>query len=164
MVRLELLGVRIELPANTPVVLLRESEGRHRLLPILIGSPEAHSIHSALEGQTPPRPFTHDLFRNTLQELGVTLERVVITEVREHTYYAVLHLVAPAGSYQVSARPSDAVALAVRMSAPIYAEDALIDEVGQEEPLVEEEEPDEEILDEFHDFIESVKPEDFFES
>jgi len=163
--RLELLGVRVELPANTPVVLLRESAGRHRLMPILIGNPEAQAIHSAMEGQLPPRPFTHDLFRNTLRELGVTLERVVITEIREHTYFADLHLAGPSGPKTVSARPSDAIALAVRMGAEIYAEDALLDEVGQEAPPDDKDDnSEEEILDEFHDFIESVKPEDFFES
>lgn len=166
MVLLELLGVRIELPANTPVVLLREVEGRRRLLPILIGTHEAQAIHSALENQVPPRPLTHDLFRNTLVDLGATLERVVITEIREHTYFAVLHLNGSTGAHQISSRPSDAIALAVRMDAPIYADETLIDEVGQEEPVADDEagEADEEILDEFHDFIESIKPEDFFES
>lgn len=156
------MGVRVELPANTPVVLLREAAGRRRLLPILIGSPEAQAIHSALEGQLPPRPFTHDLFRNTLNALGVTLDRVVITEIREHTYYATLHLSGVGGEHTVSARPSDAIALAVRLGSEIFAEDALLDEVGQDEAVLDEEDDNEdEILDEFHDFIESVKPEDF---
>jgi hypothetical protein len=160
--RLDLVGVRVELPANTPVVLLREATGRRRLLPILIGSPEAQAIHSALEGQRPPRPFTHDLFGNTLTELGITLQRIVITEIREHTYYATLYLASAGGEHAVSARPSDAIALAVRMGSEIFAEDALLDEVGQEEPALDEDEHiEEEILDEFHDFIESVKPEDF---
>lgn len=152
----------MELPANTPVVLLREATGRRRLLPILIGSPEAQAIHSALEGQLPPRPFTHDLFRNTLSTLGVTLDRVVITEIRDHTYYATLHLSGAAGEHTVSARPSDAIALAVRLGSEIFAEDTLLDEVGQDEPALDEDDDnEEEILDEFHDFIESVKPEDF---
>ncbi len=160
--RLDLVGVRVELPANTPVVLLREATGRRRLLPILIGSPEAQAIHSALEGQLPPRPFTHDLFRNTLNTLGVTLDRVVITEIRDHTYYATLHLSGAAGDHTVSARPSDAIALAVRLGSEIFAEDTLLDEVGQVEPALDEDDDnEEEILDEFHDFIESVKPEDF---
>ena len=154
--------MRVELPANTPVVLLQETDGRRRLLPILIGSPEAQAIHSALEGQNPPRPFTHDLFRNTLNALGVTLDRVVITEIREHTYFADLHLSGAAGEHVVSARPSDAIALAVRLGATIYAEDSLLDEVGQEEQVLDDEsESEDEILDEFHSFIESVKPEDF---
>src|SRR5690606_15005967 len=88
---MELVGVRVEVPANTPMVLLQESEGSHRLLPIYIGSPEAASIHYALEGPEPPRPLTHDLFVNVLGQLGARLERIVITEVLEHTYYAELH-------------------------------------------------------------------------
>ena len=89
---MDLIGVRVEIPANTPMVLLREREGRHRLLPIYIGSPEASSIHYALEGVTPPRPLTHDLFLQTLEVLGARVERVVVTDMIEHTYYAELHL------------------------------------------------------------------------
>lgn len=154
------------MPANTPVVLLRESSGRHRLLPILIGAPEANAIHLALEGLTPPRPLTHDLFRNVLDSLNVSLARVVITEIREHTYYADMHLTTPYGDLVVSSRPSDALALALRFTAPIFAEESLLDEVGQEaeEDTDDSEAADEEILDEFRDFIESVKPEDFFET
>jgi uncharacterized protein len=157
---MELIGVRVEIPANTPMVLLREQEGRHRLLPIYIGNPEATSIHYALEGVTPPRPLTHDLFLQTLETLGARVDKVVVTEMREHTYYAELHLETTAGAKVISSRPSDAIALAVRCDAPLYADDDLIDEVGQEPP----EEPEEqaaEIIDEFHDFIESVSPEDF---
>ena len=84
--------MRVEIPANTPMVLLREATGRHRLMPIYIGTPEATSIHYALEGITAPRPLTHDLFVQTLKELGVSLERIVVTEMRDHTYYAELHL------------------------------------------------------------------------
>ena len=106
MVPLELVGVRVEIPANTPMVLLREQEGRHRLLPIYIGSPEASAIHYALEGVEPPRPLTHDLFVNVLQTLGITLERVEVTEIRDHTFYAELHLTTPTGPKVVSSRPS----------------------------------------------------------
>ena len=157
---MELVGVRVEIPANTPMVLLREMGGRQRLLPIYIGSPEATSIHDALEGVVPPRPLTHDLFLETLETLGVRLDKVVVTEMREHTFYAELHLETSSGARVVSSRPSDAIALAVRCEAPLYAEDALVDEAGQDPP-VESGEEAEEILDEFHDFIENVSPEDF---
>jgi bifunctional DNase/RNase len=159
-VRLELIGVRVELPANTPMMLLREAEGRQRLLPIYIGSPEASSIHYALEGVEPPRPLTHDLFLTVLGVLDATVTKVVVTEIRERTYYAELHLQTPSGDKTVSARPSDAVALAVRCGAEIYASTELIDEVGQE-PVVESEDEAAEIIDEFKDFIENVSPEDF---
>jgi uncharacterized protein len=156
---MELVGVRVEIPANTPMVLLREREGRHRLLPIYIGSPEATAIHYALEGVESPRPMTHDLFVQTLALLDARVERVVVTEMRDHTYYAELHLVTAAGPKVISSRPSDAIALAVRCDAPLFASEELIDEVGQEPPAEPAE--DDEIIDEFHDFIESVNPEDF---
>jgi bifunctional DNase/RNase len=148
------------MPANTPMVLLRESEGRQRLLPIYIGSPEASAIHYALEGVEPPRPLTHDLFLNVLDELGATLTKVVVTEIIDRTYYAELHLDTPSGAKVVSARPSDAIALAVRCGATLFASTQLIDAVGQEP---EPEAPDDaaEIIDEFKDFIENVSPEDF---
>jgi len=153
---LELLGVRVEVPANTPMVLLRESEGRQRLLPIYIGSPEASAIHYALEGVVPPRPLTLVV----LEQLDASLTKVVVTEIRERTYYAELHLATPTGDKVISARPSDAIALAVRCSAPLFASEDLLDEVGQE-PAVEAEDDAAEIIDEFKDFIENVSPEDF---
>ena len=128
---MELVGVRVEIPANTPLVLLQEQEVEQRLLPILIGSPEAASIHYALEGIEPPRPLTHDLFIDVLTRLDATLERILVTEVRDHTYYAELHLLVGGEAKKVSSRPSDAIALAVRCEAPIFAADDLLDEVGQ---------------------------------
>ena len=157
---MELLGVRLELPANAPVVLLREQAGEQRVLPIYIGPEEAKAIALALEGVVPPRPLTHDLFVNTLAVLGAEVASVVVTEVRDRTYFAEIHLKTAGGELVISARPSDAIALAVRCEAPIYASDELIDEVGQEPP-VEPEEDAAEIIDEFKDFIENVSPEDF---
>ena len=157
---MELLGVRVEIPANTPMVLLREREGRQRLVPIYIGNPEATSIHYALEGVVPPRPLTHDLFLEALAVVGARIDKVVVTEMRDHTYYAELHLETNEGPKVVSSRPSDAIALAVRCDAPLFANEDLVDEVGQEPPP-ESEEHTEEILDQFHDFIENVTPEDF---
>jgi bifunctional DNase/RNase len=159
-VPLELIGVRVEMPANTPMVLLRESDGRHRLLPIYIGTPEASAIHYALEGVIPPRPLTHDLMLDVIGELGASVSRIVVTEIRDRTYYAELHLATEGGDKVVSSRPSDAIALAVRCGAPMFADDSLIDAVGQEAPVESEEDADE-IIDEFKDFIENVSPEDF---
>ncbi len=126
MVPLELIGVRVEMPANTPMVLLRESDGRQRLLPIYIGSPEASAIHYALEGVEPPRPLTHDLFLNVLAELDTTVTKVVVTEMRDRTYLAELHLDTPGGERVVSSRPSDAIALAVRTPVPIFVEEHVL--------------------------------------
>jgi bifunctional DNase/RNase len=157
---MELVGVRVEIPANTPMVLLQETAGDQRLLPILIGGAEASAIHYALEGVQPPRPLTHDLFVTVLQTLDAQLDRVLVTEVRDHTFYAELHLTTPAGPKVVSSRPSDAIALAVRCGAPLFASEELLDEVGQL-PAPEPEDEAEEIIDEFKDFIEHVNPEDF---
>jgi len=156
----ELVGVRVEVPANTPMLLLREQEGRHRLLPIYIGSPEASAIHYALEGLEPPRPFTHDLFLTAVEELGGSLDKIVVTEMRDRTFFAELHLTTATGDKVLSARPSDAVALAVRCGAPLFAGDELLDEHGQESPD-EPEEDAAEIIDEFKDFLDNVDPEDF---
>ncbi len=160
MIPVELVGVRVEIPANTPMVLLREQEGRHRLLPIYIGSPEASAIHYALEGIEPPRPFTHDLFLITLEQLGASLDKIVVTEMRDRTFFAELHLTTADGEKVISARPSDAIALAVRCDASLFADDELLDEHGQEPPD-EPEEDAAEIIDEFKDFLENVDPEDF---
>lgn len=140
------------------MVLLRSRLGDKRLLPIYIGSPEASSIHYALEGHTPPRPLTHDLLVSVLAEVGAELEHVVITEVRDHTYYAKLSLTIDGNELDIDCRPSDAIAVAVRSGVPIFAADELLDEVGQEP---EDDEDDDEIIDEFKDFIDRVSPEDF---
>lgn len=158
MVEMELLGVRVELPSNTPIVLLRETDGERRMLPIFIGGPEATAIALALEGVETPRPMTHDLMKNVLDELGVTVERVVVTDLQEGTFYAELHLTGPQGPRTVSSRPSDAVALAVRTATPIFAAEAVLDEVGY---TVDESEDKEQVVEEFREFIDSVSPEDF---
>lgn len=159
---MELLGVKLELPANTPVVMLREDADRARVLPILIGAAEAQAIHVAIEGITPPRPLTHDLAVTVFQALGATLQRVVITEVREHTFYAELHFRSAGGDTVVSSRPSDAIALAVRTEAPIFAEESLLDAAGVEAPELDSDDEDEEtILDEFRDFLDDITPDDF---
>ena len=162
-VPVELLGVRLEVPANTPIVLLQEAAGRRRVLPIYIGNNEAAAIAYALEGVVPPRPLTHDLFRNVLESLGAQLDRVVVTELVEHTFYAELHLTVGGSPLTISSRPSDAIALAVRTGTPIFAEESLLDEVGQEqdetEPATEGDQ--DELIEDFRDFIENVKPEDF---
>ena len=159
---MELVGVRIEVPANTPMLLLQESEGDRRLLPIYIGHPEASSIHIALEGIEPPRPLTHDLLLDTVEALGAEIDRVVITEVRDHTFYAELHVTVGDDEQIVSARPSDAVALAVRRNADIFASEELLDEAGQPaQDVGDDGEQADEIIDEFKDFIENVSPDDF---
>ncbi len=160
LIELDLEGVRLEMPTNTPILMLRESGGRRRMLPIYIGGPEASSIHFALEGVTPERPLTHDLFVSLFASADVELESIVITEVVGNTYFAELHMKGSGGERVISCRPSDAVAIALRAGVPMFATEAIMDEVGKEtaETHVDTEE---EILDEFRDFIDSIKPEDF---
>ena len=159
---MDLLGVRLELPANAPVVLLREQEGARRVLPIYIDSPEAKAIALGQEERAMPRPMTHDLLRDVITALGATVVRITITELRDGTFYAEVDLSVGGRSQVVSSRPSDAIALAVRAKAPIFASAAVLDEAGaipeaEEEPEAEEDE----IIDEFRDFIDQVNPEDF---
>lgn len=158
---MELLGVRLELPANAPVVLLRERTGEQRVLPIYIGPEEARAIALALEGVTTPRPMTHDLLRDVLGAVEVRLATITITELRESTFFAELELVADGRTVRVSSRPSDAVALAVRVDAPIFAAEEVLAEAAVAAPDEEEETEQEEIVDQFREFIDQVNPEDF---
>ncbi|MEL6890952.1 MAG: bifunctional nuclease family protein, partial [Actinomycetota bacterium] len=113
-----------------------------------------------LEGVEPPRPFTHDLFLTAIGELSGSITRIVVTEMREHTFYAEIHLDAAGEERVISSRPSDAIALAVRCGAPLFAEDLLLDEHGRL-PEPEPEQDAAEIIDEFKDFLEHVDPGDF---
>ncbi|CAN5867267.1 bifunctional nuclease family protein [soil metagenome] len=157
---MELVGVRVELPTNTPIALLRESEGERRLLPIFIGGPEATAIAFAIEGVNPPRPMTHDLIKNVLDDLGVRIDRVVVTELRDSTFYAEIEITAQGDRHKVSSRPSDAIALAVRAGTPIFAAETVLDEAAYA-PSDEEPEQQEEVVEQFREFIDSVNPEDF---
>lgn len=154
-------GVRIDRLVGTPVVTLREEESPRRQFEIFIGAPEAAAIKTALDDEKTPRPLTHELMVNALEKLSVTVTRIVLTHVSAGTYFAELVLVGESGDEtRVSARPSDAIALALRASCPIFASEELLEAVGE---TVEEEETvqNDEILDEFRDFIENISPEDF---
>ena len=161
MVEMELLGVRVELPANAPIVLLREATGDHRVLPIYIGQNEAAAIAYALENVPVARPMTHDLLRDILEELGAQPRRIVVTELREHTFYAEIELVIGKATHRVSSRPSDAIALAARTGTPIFAEEQVLEVAGQVADDAAEGEESQELVDEFREFIEHVSPEDF---
>lgn len=162
MVEMHLTTIRVQLPDNTPVVLLQERGGK-RVLPILIGHPEANAIAFALQGVETPRPMTHDLIRDLLTSLGAEVDYVIITDLIDKTYFAEIHLRLGERTFVVSSRPSDAMAIAVRVKAPIYADDDLLDAEGQvvEEPGEDDSEEPEEVIREFQSFIEGVKPEDF---
>ena len=158
MIRLSLIGVRVEVPTNQPIVLLREDDGT-RFLPIFIGSPEATAIVYALQGMETPRPMTHDLFKTVLDGMAVKLDRVEITALHDGTFYAEIEFERDGTKSRISSRPSDAIALAVRFGAevPIFADEAVLDEAGV---LFEADEEEHEV-EQFREFLDNVTPEDF---
>ncbi len=165
MIEMELIGVRVELPANQPIVLLKETDGT-RYLPIWIGAVEATAIAFALQGVETPRPLTHDLFVDVLGELEVTLQAVHVTDLRDGTFYAELHLAQGERSWTVSARPSDAIALASRIGeVPVWAARSVVDEAGLEIESTDEDSEQgidaEEAVRDFREFLDQVTPEDF---
>ncbi len=153
---LEIVGVRVELPSNQPIILLKETEGG-RYLPIWIGTGEATAIATAMEGVQPARPLTHDLLRSVLDAAGVLPVRVVITEMRDAVYYADLSLDVGDREVRVSSRPSDAIALAVRTGMPVFASPEVMDEAG----VMFEEADEEEEVAKFREFLEDATAEDF---
>jgi bifunctional DNase/RNase len=165
MVEMHLSAVRVEIPSNNPLLLLQETTGTRRTLPIYIGPAEAQAIAFAQQGVETPRPMTHDLMRDLLEELGATVERIVITELRDRTFFAEIRILLGTVRHIVSARPSDAVALAVRSDCPIFAEEELLDAEGVVLPEEDDEEEEvveaDELVSEFRDFIEGIRPEDF---
>jgi bifunctional DNase/RNase len=148
----DVVGVRVEMPSNQPIVLLREVDG-DRYLPIWIGAVEATAIAFAQQGVVPPRPLTHDLMRDLIRALDVELSEVRITEMREGVFYATLVLSSGA---EVSARPSDSIALALRTGSRITCAEAVLDDVGVQVP-----EEDEDEVEKFREFLDNVSPEDF---
>ncbi len=154
---LDVLGVRVEMPNNQPIVLLRERDGS-RYLPIWIGAAEATAIAYAQQGVVPPRPLTHDLLRNVIDELGHTLTRVRIVELKDGVFHAMLDLDggAAAGGTDIESRSSDAIALALRAGAEIVADEELLAEAGVE---MAESEDDE--VEKFKEFLDQVSADDF---
>jgi bifunctional DNase/RNase len=154
---MHLVGVRVELPTNNPIVLLREAAEPQRVLPIFIGAVEATAIAFALQGVVTQRPMTHDLMRDLLLGLGAGVDRIVITELREGTFYAEIQMTTNGTSTNVSSRPSDAIALAARLGTPIYADEAVLEEAG----IVVADDEEEDEVERFREFLDGVNPEDF---
>ena len=148
----DVMGVRVEMPSNQPIVLLREVSG-DRYLPIWIGAVEATAIAFAQQGVVPQRPLTHDLLRDVLVALDRPLQEIRITELRDGVFYALLVF---DDGVEVSARPSDAIALALRAGTPIYGEGAVLDEAGITIP-----DEDEDEVEKFREFLDQISPEDF---
>jgi len=158
MIEMTLVGVRVELPGNQPIVLLKEREGE-RYLPIWIGTSEATAIAFALQGVVTARPMTHDLMKTILDELAVNVSRILITELREGTFYATIEMGRNGSALEISSRPSDAIALAVRLGVPIFAHEDVLGEASI--VIREDEEQQEEEVERFREFLDNVRPEDF---
>jgi uncharacterized protein len=161
MQEMHIYGVSFDLVGKQPIVLLKTAEG-NKFLPIWIGHPEAAAILMKLQSQAPPRPMTHDLLSDMLEQLGASIVRITVTELRENTFYAQITLQQDGGEIEIDSRPSDAIALAIRAEAPIFAADRVIEESAIE---FEGEEIDQDRLDEevakFRNFLDEVTPEDF---
>lgn len=148
----EVMGVRVEMPSNQPIVLLKEMDGV-RYLPIWLGAAEATAIAFAQQDVKPARPLTHDLFKDVLGQLGAKLNTVYLTELKDGIFYAQLNF---EGGSTISARPSDAIALALRVGSPILASEELLGEAGIEIPDQAEDE-----VERFKEFLDQINPEDF---
>jgi bifunctional DNase/RNase len=161
MQEMQIYGVSFDLVGKQPIVLLKTAEG-NKFLPIWIGHPEAAAILMKLQSQAPPRPMTHDLVTDMLDQLGAQVTRITVTELRENTFYAQITVQLDGSEIEVDSRPSDAIALAIRAEAPIFAADDVIEESAIEfegEEVTEEE--IESKVSEFKRFLEDVTPDEF---
>jgi bifunctional DNase/RNase len=151
-------GVSFDMVGKQPIVLLKTTSG-NKFLPIWIGHPEAAAILMKLQGAPTPRPMTHDLVTDMLTELNAQVARIAVTELRENTFYAIITLQVNGSEIEIDSRPSDAIALAVRCQAPIFAAEDVIEESSIE--FEHEVEDQEEVVEKFKDFLDQVSPEDF---
>src|SRR3989441_8462751 len=151
-------GVSFDLVGKQPIVLLKTAEG-NKFLPIWIGHSEAAAILMKLQGAATPRPMTHDLVTDMLAQLEAKVTRIIVTELRDNTFYASITIQLDGSEIEIDSRPSDAIALAVRAEAPIFADERVIEESAIE--FEGEEVNEEEIVDEFRKFLDQVTPEEF---
>ncbi|MFI7589261.1 bifunctional nuclease family protein [Spongisporangium articulatum] len=152
---LDVVGVRVELPSNNPIVLLRERDG-DRYLPIWVGAPEASAIAYAQQGVVPPRPLTHDLLKDVIEGLGRTLQEVRIIAIRDSIFHAELVF---DGGVTIGSRSSDAIALALRVGCRIVGADEVLEAGGVAVP-----DEDEDEVEKFREFLDQISPEDFGET
>jgi hypothetical protein len=157
----DVLGLNLETRSGAPLVVLREQDAPHRLLPIFIGGREAVAIALALSGETPPRPLTHDLLAALIDSLDAHVDHVEVTEVRDGTFLAELVVAGPHGGVNLDSRPSDAIALALRVDAPLFASDAVLAEAGALVPARPDEGTIDEDVDQFRAFLDEVDPSEF---
>jgi bifunctional DNase/RNase len=158
--RMSIYGINLDLFSSSPIVILKV-EDENRYLPIWIGQPEARSILMKLQNQEFSRPLTHDLTVNLVTELGGSMEKVTVTELRDSTFFATISVQIDGRTVEIDSRPSDAIALAVRAGAEIFAADEVIEEAAVVFEEAMEETPEEEVVDKFKDWMNQVSPEDF---
>jgi uncharacterized protein len=155
---MQIYGVSFDMVGKQPIVLLKTVDG-NKFLPIWIGHPEAAAILMKLQGASSPRPLTHDLLTDILGQLDATVVRVTVTELRDNTFYAAITIVQDGSELEIDSRPSDAIALAVRTEAPIFADERVIEENAIE--FEGDDVNEEEIVEEFRSFLDKVTPEEF---
>jgi uncharacterized protein len=158
--RMSIYGINLDLFSSSPIVILKV-EDENRYLPIWIGQPEARSILMKLQNQEFSRPLTHDLAVNLVTELGGSMEKVTVTELRDSTFFATISVAIDGRVVEIDSRPSDAIALAVRAGAEIFASDEVIEEAAVVFEEAMEETPEDEVVDKFKDWMNQVSPEDF---
>jgi bifunctional DNase/RNase len=149
-------GLMVDPITNTPIVILRDKDGQ-RVLPIWVGIFEANAIALQIENVSTPRPMTHDLLRNVIHDLKATVEKIVVCDLQENTFYALIHLRVNDEPLAVDARPSDAIALALRTRAPIFVEETVIENAKTLDPTSEVGKGD---ADRLHKWLESLDPDD----
>jgi bifunctional DNase/RNase len=173
MIAVDVLGVQMIGDGSPPLVLLREHDAPHRIVPLAVGGNEAMAIAFGLQGVEVPRPLTHDLLVDVLQHTATVIDHISITDIRDGTFFAEVRLGGAHGDHTVDSRPSDAIALAVRLHTPLFVSEAVVDEAGlfpvdeldvqdgdAAGPAVSQEELDAQV-DEFRDFLADVDPADF---
>lgn len=170
--QVDITGIALEANTGAPLVVLREQEEPHRLLPIFIGGPEASAIAIAAAGQRPPVPMVHDVMAALVKSLDGRVDAIEVTDLHEGTFLASINLTGPAGTRRVGSRPSDALALAVRTGAPVYVSDAVLDEAGAlpgpdeaptDQPALDPAAIDAEV-DSFRSFLDELDPADFVDA
>ncbi|OFW32994.1 MAG: hypothetical protein A2074_03205 [Candidatus Aquicultor primus] len=157
MFEMEVHGVNLDILTNQPVIILRDNS-TSRYLPIWIGQFEATAILMEIQGIRPSRPLTHDLLKTIIDKLSAEVESVVISDLKEGTFYAQIHMSTNSSKLQIDARPSDAIALAVRTKVPIFADESVLDQAA----ILSETGEDEEV-ERFREFLDNIRPDDFQE-
>ena len=153
-IEMSIKGLMVDPITNTPIVILRDKDGQ-KVLPIWVGIFEANAIALQIENIATPRPMTHDLLRNVIHDLKAEVQKIVVCDLQENTFYALIYLAMHGGTVAIDARPSDAIALALRTRAPIFVEDTVIDNAKTVDFTTEKADADR-----LHQWLESLDPDD----